>query len=149
MNIMYFDQFAPSIILSYLHSSPPLHIPSRTLFTSMSFSSSFLRFWIWEKTYNTCLCETGLFDLTWWLWSHPFSCKWHSFFFPIFKKFHLFICAYNDWVITPSSPTPSLYPHPLASKQKLLPLSQFCWRVSVNINKEDQGFLLVEVRIAI
>jgi hypothetical protein len=47
----------------------------------------------------------------------------------------------------------SLPPHsplPLSTRQKLFcPCLYFCWRESISNNRKEQGFLLVEIRIAI
>jgi hypothetical protein len=52
----------------------------------------------------------------------------------------------------PPSSTPSLAPHlplPTPTQQKLFcPYHKFCWRESISNNRKDQGFLLVEIRIA-
>jgi hypothetical protein len=74
-----------------------------------------------------------------------------------FSFFIIFICAYNVWVISPHSPTPSLTlltlpspPYPLATRQKLFcPYLYSCWRESISKNRKDQGFMLVEIRRAI
>jgi hypothetical protein len=52
---------------------------------------------------------------------------------------HLFICAYIVWAISP----PSLSSYPLASRQNLFCLLQFCWREDVSNNKKNIAVLLV------
>jgi hypothetical protein len=64
---------------------------------------------------------------------------------------HLFTCAYIVWAISPHYPTPPPSPH----HPSLLPdrncsafISNFV-EESINNNKKDKAFLLVEIRIAI
>jgi hypothetical protein len=74
--------------------------------------------------------------------------------------FLLFICAYNVWVISPPSSHPLPYfPAPFLSPlTPLLPGRNYFAlisnivenkRESISNNRKDQGFLLVEIRIAI
>jgi hypothetical protein len=72
--------------------------------------------------------------------------------------FVLFICAYNVWVISPPCPHPLLY-HLLSPSLSLsppqypaettLPLSLILLKENTSNNRKEQGFLLVEIRIAI
>jgi hypothetical protein len=77
------------------------------------------------------------------------------------KKHHfflLFICAYKAWV-TPlpyphSLPYHSLCPVPLSPPpqypaETIFPYFYFCCRENKCHNRKEQGFLLVEIRIAI
>jgi hypothetical protein len=73
------------------------------------------------------------------------------------KSFILFIYAYNVWVIFPPfphplpyPPTPSLFPPtPSLSGRNYFALISNFVEESVSSNRKDQGFLLVEIRIAI
>jgi hypothetical protein len=76
-----------------------------------------------------------------------------------FLKFLLFIYTYNVWVISPPFPPlpPLLFPppHPLPPTP-LLPgrnyfalISNFVVERVLSNNRKEQGFLLVEIRIAI
>jgi hypothetical protein len=70
-----------------------------------------------------------------------------------FFLFLLFMCAYNVWVISPvpSLSLRSLPLPPLSScyqTETILPLSLILLE-SISNNRKEQGFLLVEIRIAI
>jgi hypothetical protein len=76
--------------------------------------------------------------------------------FLFFKIFILFICAYNVWVISLPFPPPPSFLSPLAPSltpcypaETILPLSLILLKRSISNNRKDQGFLLVEIRIAI
>jgi hypothetical protein len=80
------------------------------------------------------------------------------YFFQIFIVL-LFICAYNAWVISPPCPHPFPY-HPLRHlplppPTALIPGRNYVALTSnfveenISNNRKEQGFLLVEIRIAI
>jgi hypothetical protein len=67
--------------------------------------------------------------------------------------FFYVLYSYDVYTMIGSLPLPSPHsllspPHPLFQAGTVLPLSLILLE-SINISKEDQGFLLVEVRIAI
>jgi hypothetical protein len=81
----------------------------------------------------------------------------NNFQYPFFLKFLLFICAFNVWSISPAfplplpfSPAPSLSPlPPHYQAETILPLSLILLKKEISNDRKDQGFLLVEIRIAI
>jgi hypothetical protein len=74
----------------------------------------------------------------------------HSVFLFYFILFILFIYTYNVWVISPSfPPPPPLATPPHFQAEIILPLCLILLRQSISNNRKDQGFLLVEIRIAI
>jgi hypothetical protein len=83
---------------------------------------------------------------------------WHpaemSLFFFLFLL--LFICAYKAWFISLPCPHPLPYhplrplsPPPQYPAETILPLFLILCRESISNNRKEQGFLLVEIRIAI
>jgi hypothetical protein len=91
-----------------------------------------------------------------------FPCPMFFFFFEYSNPFFfilLFICAYNAWVISPPCPHPlpyqPLHPLPLPpttsipSRNYFALISNFVVQKSISNNRKEQGFLLVEIRIAI
>jgi hypothetical protein len=68
-----------------------------------------------------------------------------------FLIIHLFTCAYIFWVISPPPhcPTFSLPSPPHFQAEPVLSLSLILLKKRQKHNKEDEAFLLVELRIAI
>jgi hypothetical protein len=66
--------------------------------------------------------------------------------FIFFNFYFIRMCIQCLGHFSPLPPAPSLTPHYLA--ETILPLSLILLKRSISNNRKDQGFLLVEIRIA-